>query len=169
LLTAAAPDDPDDPANLAAYAALAPHVLATAPLGDHSAAGRRLVLNTIRHLQAHGNSSGSHAARAVAEQLLDRCRSILGPDHPDTLTAASTLIPCPGLAGRGRPAPWARTPCSAAAGCSARTTRPPWERRPLSPSPWSSWARPSGPAPWAGTPCSAPAECSARTTPSPCT
>jgi TIR domain-containing protein/tetratricopeptide repeat protein len=92
LLAAATPGDPDDPANLAAYAQLAPHALATAPLGDHSPPGRRLVLDTIRHLQAHGNSSGSHAARAVAEQLLDRCRSILGPDHPDTLTAASTLI-----------------------------------------------------------------------------
>jgi tetratricopeptide repeat protein len=92
LLAAATPGDPDDPANLAAYAQLAPHALATAPLGDHSPAGRRLVLDTIRHLQAHGDSSGSHAARAVAEQLLDRCRSILGPDHPDTLTAASTLI-----------------------------------------------------------------------------
>jgi hypothetical protein len=92
LQAAATPGDPDDPANLAAYAALAPHVLATTPLGDHSAAGRRLVLDTIRHLQAHGASSGSHAARTVAEQLLDRCRSILGPDHPDTLTAASTLI-----------------------------------------------------------------------------
>ncbi len=52
----------------------------------------RLVLDTIHHLQAHGDCSGSHAARAVAEQLLDRCRSILGPDHPDTLITASTLI-----------------------------------------------------------------------------
>jgi DNA-binding SARP family transcriptional activator len=92
LLAAAHPGDPDDPARWPAYAAFAPHVLATAPLGDHSPAGRRLVLDTIRHLQVHGDSSGSHAARAVAEQLLDRCRSILGPDHPDTLTAASTLI-----------------------------------------------------------------------------
>ncbi len=92
LLAAAHPGDPEDPARWPAYAAIAPHVLATAPLGDHSPAGRRLILDTIRHLQAHGDSSGSHAARAVAEQLLDRCRSLLGPDHPDTLTAASTLI-----------------------------------------------------------------------------
>ncbi len=104
LLAAATPGDPDDPANLASYAQLAPHVLATTPLGDHSAAGRRLVLNTIRHLQAHGNSSGSHAARTVAEQLLDRCRSILGPDHPDTLTAASTLIRALVSLGEAQPA-----------------------------------------------------------------
>jgi TIR domain-containing protein/tetratricopeptide repeat protein/NB-ARC domain-containing protein len=92
LLAAAHPGDPEDPARWPVYAALAPHVLATPPLGDHSPAGRRLVLDTIHHLQAHGDCSGSHAARAVAEQLLDRCRSILGPGHPDTLTAASTLI-----------------------------------------------------------------------------
>jgi hypothetical protein len=92
LLAAAHPGDPEDPARWPVYAALAPHVLATPSLGDHSPAGRRLVLATIHHLQAHGDCSGSHAARAVAEQLLDRCRSILGPDHPDTLTAASTLI-----------------------------------------------------------------------------
>jgi hypothetical protein len=34
LLAAASPGDPEDPANWAAYAELAPHVLATAPLGD---------------------------------------------------------------------------------------------------------------------------------------
>src|SRR3954471_7246813 len=88
LLAAASPGDPEDPANWAGYAQLAPHVLATAPLGDHSPASRRLVLDTIRYLQAHGDSRGS---RAVGEQLLDRWRSILGPDHPDTLAAASRL------------------------------------------------------------------------------
>ncbi|HLK95736.1 MAG TPA: FxSxx-COOH system tetratricopeptide repeat protein, partial [Nocardioidaceae bacterium] len=104
LLAAAHPGDPEDPARWPAYAALAPHVLATAPLGDHSPAGRRLVLDTIHHLQAHGDSSGSHAARAGAEQLLDRCRSILGPDHPDTLTAASTLIRALVSLGQAEPA-----------------------------------------------------------------
>ncbi len=88
LLTAAAPGDPEDPATWSAYARLAPHVLATAPLGDHCAAGRQLVLDTVRYLQAHGDS---HAARAVAEPLLDRWRVVLGPDHPDTLTAASIV------------------------------------------------------------------------------
>jgi hypothetical protein len=71
-----------------ACAQLAPHVLATAPLGDHSSDGRYLVLDTIRYLQARGDSSGS---RAVSAQLLDRWREVLGPDHPDTLTAASRL------------------------------------------------------------------------------
>jgi hypothetical protein len=88
LLAAAAPGDPEIPASWAGYARLAPHVLATAPLGDSSSAGRQLVLDTTDYLLAHGDSSGS---RAVGEQLLDRWRPVLGPDHPDALTAASTL------------------------------------------------------------------------------
>ena len=75
-----------NPASWAGYAQLAPHVLAAGPLVDSSPAGRQLVLDTARYLRAHGDSSGS---RAVCEQLLDRWRAILGPDHPDTLTAAS--------------------------------------------------------------------------------
>ncbi len=89
LLAAAAPGAPDDPVNWAPYAELAPHVLATAPQEDPSPAGRQLVLDTARYLHAHGDSSGS---RAVCEQLLDRWGALLGPDHPDTLAAASTLI-----------------------------------------------------------------------------
>jgi hypothetical protein len=88
LLAAATPGDPEDPASWAGYARLAPHVLATAPLGDHDAASRRLVLDTIRYLQVRRDS---HAGRVVGEPLLDRWRAILSPDHPDTLTAASTL------------------------------------------------------------------------------
>jgi TIR domain/Tetratricopeptide repeat len=88
LLAAAAPGDPEDPTSWPGYAQLAPHVLATAPLADSSPAGRDLVLGTVRYLQAHGDSP---ASRAVAEPLLDRWRANLGPDHPDTLTAASRL------------------------------------------------------------------------------
>jgi hypothetical protein len=89
LLAAAFPGDPDDPANWPGYAQLAPHVLTTAPLGDQHPASRRLVLDTTRYLAANGDRS--HAGRTVDEQLLDRWRSILGPDHPDTLAAASIL------------------------------------------------------------------------------
>ncbi|MGR6967097.1 FxSxx-COOH system tetratricopeptide repeat protein [Geodermatophilus sp. URMC 61] len=89
LLTAAHPGDPDDPAGWAAYAALAPHVLVTSPLAEPSPAGRRLVLDITRYLAAHGDISGS---RALCEQLLDGWRALLGPDHPDTLTAAGSLI-----------------------------------------------------------------------------
>jgi hypothetical protein len=89
LLASASPGDPEDPTSWPGYAALAPHVLAAAPLADASPAGRHLVLDTTRYLEARGDS---HASRAVAEQLLDRWRSVLGPDHPDTLTVAGTLI-----------------------------------------------------------------------------
>ncbi|HEV3496742.1 MAG TPA: FxSxx-COOH system tetratricopeptide repeat protein, partial [Actinomycetes bacterium] len=89
LLASASPGDPEDPTSWPGYAALAPHVLAAAPLADASPAGRHLVLDTTRYLEARGDSPGS---RAVAEQMLDRWRSNLGPDHPDTLTAASTLV-----------------------------------------------------------------------------
>ncbi|MFL6026123.1 MAG: integrase core domain-containing protein, partial [Friedmanniella sp.] len=82
----------DDSASWPGYTQLAPHVLATAPLGDSSPAGRRLVLNTTCYLQAYGVS---HAGRAVCEQLLDRWRSVLGPDRPDTLAAASDLTLAP--------------------------------------------------------------------------
>jgi Tetratricopeptide repeat len=88
LLAAASPGDPEDPLSWAGYAELTSHVLATAPLGDHSPAGRQLVLDTARYLHAHGDSDSS---RAVGEPLLERWRSVLGPDHPDTLTAASIL------------------------------------------------------------------------------
>jgi hypothetical protein len=88
LLAAASPGDPEKPASWPGYARLASHVLATVPLGEHSAVSRRLALDTTRYLQAHGDSSGS---QVVGEQLLDRWRSSLGPDHPDTLTAASRL------------------------------------------------------------------------------
>src|SRR4051794_35688854 len=88
VLTAASPGDPEEPAGWAVYAALAAHVLTAGPLSEHSPASRQLVLDPVRYLQAHGDGS---AGRAVCAQVLDRWRVILGPDHPDTLTAASTL------------------------------------------------------------------------------
>jgi hypothetical protein len=88
LLAAACPGDPEDPASWAGYAELAPHVLTTSPLGDHLSANRQLVLDTSRYLESRGDSHGS---RAVAEPVLDRWRHLLGPDHSDTLAAASVL------------------------------------------------------------------------------
>jgi len=88
LLAAACPGDPEDPASWATYTQLVPHVLASAPLGDHHPASRHLVLDTVRYLQVRGDGPGS---RAVCEPLLNRWRAALGPDHPDSLTAASRL------------------------------------------------------------------------------
>jgi hypothetical protein len=88
LLAGAAPSDPDAPASWSAYARLAPHVLALSPIADLSPAGRQLILHTTGYMQAHGDSSGS---RVIGEALLDRWVAVLGPDHPDTLSAASNL------------------------------------------------------------------------------
>ncbi len=56
LLATVSPSDPQNPASRDAYSQLTPHVLATAPLGDFSPVGRRLVLNTTCYLQAYGIS-----------------------------------------------------------------------------------------------------------------
>jgi hypothetical protein len=101
LLAAASPGDPEDPLNWAGYTQLTSHVLATASQGDHSPAGRQLLLDTARYLHAHGDSASS---RAVGEPLLDRWRSTIGPDHPDTLTAASILTLALNELGEAEPA-----------------------------------------------------------------
>ncbi|MGY1764596.1 FxSxx-COOH system tetratricopeptide repeat protein [Geodermatophilus sp. SYSU D00779] len=88
LLAAAVAGLPDDSTHWAAHAQLTPHVLATAPRTDHDPAGRQLVLDTIRYLLARGDV---HGTRSVGEQVLDRWRVILGPDHPDVLAGASSL------------------------------------------------------------------------------
>jgi hypothetical protein len=128
LLAAASPGDPENPVSWAGYAQLAPHVLAAVSLVDSSPSGRQLVLCTAHYLQARGDRL---ATRAVCEQVLERWRVVLGPDHPDTLTAASRFsLALYQLSEMSRPMPWARTPCSAAAGRLARSTRPLWPRPP---------------------------------------
>ena len=101
LLTAGSPGDPEDPRSWDGYTQLTSHVLATAPLGDDSPAGRRLLLDTARYLHARGDSSSS---RAVSEPLLERWRSALGLDHPDTLSAASILTLALNELGEAEPA-----------------------------------------------------------------
>jgi class 3 adenylate cyclase len=101
LLAAASPGDPEDPSRWPRYAQLSSHVLATAQSADHSTAGRHVLLDTVAYLQAKGDHAGS---RAVGEPLLERWRSILGRDHPDTLTAASRLSLALFSAGQGQTA-----------------------------------------------------------------
>jgi DNA-binding SARP family transcriptional activator len=88
LLAAAHPGTPHDPANWKWYAQLAPHVLAAGPLGDDRADSRRLMLSMVDYLNTRGDSQ---ASRLVAQQLLDRWRPRLGPDHPDVLQVAAVL------------------------------------------------------------------------------
>ncbi|HEY4993529.1 MAG TPA: FxSxx-COOH system tetratricopeptide repeat protein, partial [Nakamurella sp.] len=56
LLAAAYPGDPHAPANWTAYARLAPHVLATSPLGDAREDSRSLLLRTITYVSNEGDS-----------------------------------------------------------------------------------------------------------------
>ena len=88
MMVGAHPGDPNDPANWAAFARIAPHVLASAALGDEDADGRQLMLATIGYLNVRGDT---RAARTIAEELLARWRRVLGEDHPDTLTASANL------------------------------------------------------------------------------
>ncbi len=88
LLAAAYPGDPHEPANWAAYGRLAPHILATSPLGDAHRNSRYLLLRTITYLS---NAGDARAARALAHELHERWQRVLGPDHLDTLTAAASL------------------------------------------------------------------------------
>lgn len=88
LLAAANPGDPGDPASWPAYAALAPHVLVAGGLGDHQPGARRLMLAIVEYLNARGDT---RASRSVAEELLHRWTTVIGADHPDTITAAANL------------------------------------------------------------------------------
>lgn len=101
LLAAAHPGDPTDPAGWAAYARLAPHVLALGAAADADAPGRRLLLDTVGYLTVRGET---RAGRALAEDLLERWRSSLGPDHPTTLALAAMLTSVLAWSGEGRPA-----------------------------------------------------------------
>jgi Tetratricopeptide repeat len=57
-------------------------------LGDDRADSRRLMLSMVDYLNTRGDSQ---ASRLVAQQLLDRWRPRLGPDHPDVLQVAAIL------------------------------------------------------------------------------
>jgi hypothetical protein len=66
----------------------------------------------------------AESAHALAQDSQQRCRRELGPDHATTLEAATGLTLALAQAGEAEPAQaLGRTPCSEAAGCSARATR----------------------------------------------
>jgi DNA-binding SARP family transcriptional activator len=88
-LAAAAHGAPENPASWTRYARLAPHVLTCGSLADGNADGRQLVLRMIVYLGVRGDG---RSRRVVAEEVHDRWRRALGPDHPDSLSVATTLI-----------------------------------------------------------------------------
>ena|GEM_PF-1098317 len=87
LVAAAHPGDPNDPAHWVSYARLAPHVLATGPLGDAHPENRKLMLATASSYVRED----AQTRRLIAQEMLDRWRRVLGADHQDTLTAAAHL------------------------------------------------------------------------------
>ena len=88
LLAAARPGDPNNPAHWEGYARLAPHVLATGPLGDAHPENRELMLATATYLYVREDAQ---ARKLIAHELVNRWREVVGADHPDTLTAAAHL------------------------------------------------------------------------------
>ena len=86
LLAAASPGDPENPASWAGYAQLAPHVLAAGPLGDYSPPAGSWCWTPPAICGPTVTAPAAEPSRTV----LDRWRAVLGPDHPDTLTAASS-------------------------------------------------------------------------------
>ncbi|MGH3927191.1 MAG: tetratricopeptide repeat protein, partial [Pseudonocardiaceae bacterium] len=93
LLRAAVPADPwGDPSTWPTWRQLLPHILATTdasrtvgPAGDDIA---WLLDRTGLYLLARGEPA---SAQPLVERALDQYRSVLGEDHPNTLTAANTL------------------------------------------------------------------------------
>ena len=88
LLAAAYPGDPNDPNHWAAYARLAPHVLAAGPWVMIIPNAVSSCSPPIIYLNVRGDT---RAGRPIAEELFKRWRTLLGTDHPDTLTAAAHL------------------------------------------------------------------------------
>jgi hypothetical protein len=82
LISAAMPDDPQQPANWPVYAALLPHTLAALSVAS----------KPLAYLASYLGYSGSRAAaRDLYRQVLNAFQEQLGSEHPDTLTIRADL------------------------------------------------------------------------------
>ena len=90
LITAALPEDPEDPASWPAFAALLPHALAVLPV---SSAAMMDIADYI------GDCGRYAAARDLSEQVLDARQQELGTEHPRSLHARARLAYWTGYAG----------------------------------------------------------------------
>ncbi|MFC9325914.1 FxSxx-COOH system tetratricopeptide repeat protein [Kitasatospora sp. NPDC057015] len=88
LLATAHPGDPQDPQTWPDWAALTPHLTAPhlEPAGQPTL--RQIILDATHYLIRGGQS---RPARDLAATLHEAWETDLGPDHPDTLTAAQFL------------------------------------------------------------------------------
>jgi TIR domain/Tetratricopeptide repeat/NB-ARC domain len=88
LLVAAGPADTDNPAVWPAWASLLPHLLAANPAESDNADLRRLAARALLYLLRRGDSvTAENLGTALHRQWAER----LGPDHADTLAAATEL------------------------------------------------------------------------------
>ena len=90
LIEAAIPDDTDPPGTWPVCAALVPH--AQAALADDSDGMARIA----NYLEASGSYT---TARDLRERMLAAQERVLGPEHPDTLTARANLAHLTGRTG----------------------------------------------------------------------
>jgi hypothetical protein len=88
ILVTNQPPDPDDPANWPAWANLLPHILASDPADSDRADLRDLACRAARYLLMHADTQAAHD---LTTSLHQAWQQHLGPDHPQTLTAASHL------------------------------------------------------------------------------
>jgi hypothetical protein len=88
LLVAAGPADTDNPALWPAWATLLPHLLAADPAESDNADLRRLAARALLYLLRRGDSV---TAETLGRTLHQRWAERLGPDHVDTLAAATEL------------------------------------------------------------------------------
>jgi TIR domain/Tetratricopeptide repeat len=88
LLVAAGPVDTDNPAVWPAWADLLPHLLAANPAESDRADLRLLATRALLYLLRRGDSV---TAENLSKTLYQRWAERLGPDHVDTLAAATEL------------------------------------------------------------------------------
>ncbi|MFD3844125.1 FxSxx-COOH system tetratricopeptide repeat protein [Streptomyces sp. NPDC058642] len=88
LLTAANPGDSSEPQFWQAWQVLLPHVLAINPARLATSAGRLVMREACWYLMDRGQA---RPARERLQRLYDACLQQLGPDHDDTLWAATYL------------------------------------------------------------------------------
>ncbi len=88
LLVAAGPADTDNPAVWPTWASLLPHLLAANPAESGSADLRQMAARALLYLLRRGDSV---TAEDLGRTLHQRWTERLGPDHPDTLAAATEL------------------------------------------------------------------------------
>ena len=91
LLTASEPGKTNLPTAWPGWARLLPHLLAFDP-GASTEGLSNLAIDAIWYLIRCGLARNARQLASLDEDTVRRCRSVLGEDHPDTLTSAESLV-----------------------------------------------------------------------------